>query len=263
MSSSQSEIEEIHLPESKTKADAFAALYNKAKPLRMGYHHPNCHGPAITSELKALQKLYAQCRPTVNSKYYCDYVDGRPLKVSFSLSPKLNIKTYNQFHGNNAAQKALSSAKPLIPLQDPSLRQAAENNPCVLFDHNIMKAYDFTEKEPELLIMFDRCKSINLQQVAIDEISKKIENGTDRITKCEANYTFLSRPIGIVEHRGVDCRKAFEHIQRFSNDSINTTIGDFSLTLYKNYFRKETQKFSGELSVQQATQVLSAANGKP
>lgn len=250
---------EITLPESKTAADAFAALYNHAKPLRMGHLHPNCDGPKITTELKALQKMYVQCRPYGIGNYYCDYVDGRPIKTSFSLRSNLNVKMFNQYHGNDAAQTALQKAKPLKPLQDVSLLERAKKELCALFTPDLMKASNFSEKDPELLNMFRRCEAINRQQKIVDNVCKKI-NKFDKIGRCKSNYTILTRHGGAVEHRDVECRDALNHISGLSENTVNMTIGEFSLSLYNNLV--ETHKFEGELSMEQTKTVLSAVNKK-
>jgi len=78
------------------KSKVLAALFNRAKPLGLGFIH---YQPAhIMDEKEAEQMLSAGT--------YFDYVEGRLMKVDLS-GDELNTSLYNRDNGPMAAEQAI------------------------------------------------------------------------------------------------------------------------------------------------------------
>jgi len=92
------------------KAELFAALYNHAKPLGMGFMQ---YDPSpLTKE--AAQKLMeagddsSRMFPGFAKKgLYFDYVKGRPMKIDLS-GDEMETHLYNRDQGDNAAEKIVA-----------------------------------------------------------------------------------------------------------------------------------------------------------
>lgn len=95
------------------KAELFAALYNHAKPLGMGFLQ---YDPApLTKE--AAQKLMeagddsSRMFPGMGRRsMYFDYVKGRPLKIDLS-GDEMDTHLYNRDQGDNAAEKIVAKLR--------------------------------------------------------------------------------------------------------------------------------------------------------
>ena len=100
------------------KVRVFQALYNRAKPLGMGYLH-YVPGDISFEEAKVLMGLgddMAQMFPTIpRGKNYFDYVKGRVMKVNLE-GDELNEWGYDRDNGVGAAHNALASAGLLLVL---------------------------------------------------------------------------------------------------------------------------------------------------
>ena len=77
------------------KAKVLAALYNKSKPLGMGYMH---YPPEDMTILQAERLLL--------DNTYFDYVKGRVMKIDLSGN-SLNPRLYDRDNGEGAAERAL------------------------------------------------------------------------------------------------------------------------------------------------------------
>lgn len=77
------------------KAQVLSALYNKSKPLGMGYIH---YTPEDMTVLEAERLLL--------DNTYFDYVKGRVMKVDLSGN-SLNPRLYDRDNGEGAAERAL------------------------------------------------------------------------------------------------------------------------------------------------------------
>ncbi len=84
------------------KAEVLAALYNKAKPLGLGF---------LQATSQNMTKEEAQTLiSNQGGNLYFDYVKGRPLKVDLS-SDKISPNLYDRDQGQGAAETAINSLK--------------------------------------------------------------------------------------------------------------------------------------------------------
>lgn len=96
------------------KAELFAALYNHAKPLGMGFLH---YDPTPLTKESA-EKLMrggddsARMFPGMRSgrSLYFDYVKGRPLKIDLS-GDEMDTYLYNRDQGDGAAERIVSELR--------------------------------------------------------------------------------------------------------------------------------------------------------
>ena len=96
------------------KAELFAALYNHAKPLGMGFLH---YDPTPLNKEEA-EKLMARGDDSSamfpgfagRRALYFDYVKGRPLKIDLS-GDEMDTHLYNRDQGDGAAEKIVASLR--------------------------------------------------------------------------------------------------------------------------------------------------------
>lgn len=95
------------------KAELFAALYNHAKPLGMGFLH---YDPTVMTKEAAIKMMGAgddssRMFPGIGGRpMYFDYVKGRPLKIDLS-GDTLDTYLYNRDQGDNAAEKIVEKLR--------------------------------------------------------------------------------------------------------------------------------------------------------
>jgi len=82
------------------KAEVLASLYNRSKPLGMGFFH------AVDGNMDA-----AEARDLLSKETYFDYLKGRVMKVSFRKDV-LDTRLYDRDNGNGAAYKAIAHLLP-------------------------------------------------------------------------------------------------------------------------------------------------------
>lgn len=83
-----------------SKAKVLAALFNRARPLGIGWLHYDPHHIMDEKEAEALLEKYN----------YFDYLEGRVLKVNFS-GDKIDTSLYNRDNGQGAAEAVISELK--------------------------------------------------------------------------------------------------------------------------------------------------------
>jgi hypothetical protein len=96
------------------KAELFAALYNHAKPLGMGFLH---YDPTPLTKEAAQSLMEAgddssRMFPGMRSgrSLYFDYVKGRPLKIDLS-GDEMDTYLYNRDQGNDAAERIVAELR--------------------------------------------------------------------------------------------------------------------------------------------------------
>lgn len=96
------------------KAELFAALYNHAKPLGMGFLHydPKVIDKKGAEELMGLGDDSSRMFPGMRAgrSLYFDYVKGRPLKIDLS-GDELETSLYNRDQGDGAAEKIVAALR--------------------------------------------------------------------------------------------------------------------------------------------------------
>lgn len=95
------------------KAELFAALYNHAKPLGMGFLH---YDPTPLTKEAAQSLMEAgddssRMFPGMGRRsLYFDYVKGRPLKIDLS-GDEMDTYLYNRDQGDGAAERIVSELR--------------------------------------------------------------------------------------------------------------------------------------------------------
>jgi len=97
----------LKAPAGLQKHEAFAALYNSARPFGFGALDPNVNDP-LESPLHAKQVYAVHC-----PNDHCDYVRGRLIKTSFQEYPLLNNWGYDRDYGIGKMQKVLTDPNTL------------------------------------------------------------------------------------------------------------------------------------------------------
>lgn len=101
------------------KAELFAALYNHAQPLGMGFMQ---YDPTVLTK-EVAQKMMeggddsARMFSGIGSRrvLYFDYVKGRPLKIDLS-GDELETSLYNRDQGKDAAEKIIAKLRAATPI---------------------------------------------------------------------------------------------------------------------------------------------------
>ncbi len=79
-----------------TKEDVLTHLYNNAKPLGMGF-----------IQAKAEPMSIQEAKSQLSENSYFDYLNGRPLKISFSSYPIIDSHLYDRDQGGPGTMKRL------------------------------------------------------------------------------------------------------------------------------------------------------------
>ena len=93
------------------KAVLLAALYNRAKPLGLGFLH---YRPEAMTTVEALEIIAADHTKDfnrfTNSPLYFDYLKGRVMKVDLG-GDEMDTWGYNRDNGKDAAEKIIESLR--------------------------------------------------------------------------------------------------------------------------------------------------------
>lgn len=91
------------------RAHVLCALVNGTKPLRMGYLHPNAQTDLTYDVAKAMiDEQAGDPNPNVeSSRYYFDYVHGRPIKVNLRDETGFSPGLYDRDAGGAGSAEGL------------------------------------------------------------------------------------------------------------------------------------------------------------
>ena len=89
------------------RAHVLCALVNGTKPLLMGYLHPNAQTDLTYDVAKAMIDEGASDPMPESSRYYFDYVHGRPIKVNLRDETGFSPRLYDRDAGGAGSAEGL------------------------------------------------------------------------------------------------------------------------------------------------------------
>lgn len=198
----------IRAPEGMSKLNAFVALYHRGEVVGMGQLALES-GRKLQSEEEAVNVF-----TIYHTNGLLDYVRGKSLHISLRKFPEINVKSFNDRYGRNAAQDALQAYHAQLP------EAKIDKTDSYIFPNSIYECFENQDEQTVSKYGSDVLKEFkDLQRIIF--ASKKLETVTppnNPLHRCTVDYAVISPNVHFRERNELG-ERTLDYMKRLLADN--------------------------------------------